>query len=73
MYVFTTSKGMLIDSLVYENGTPLSYSLNLELLYQVALQLKQKTDVQLAEIEKEPEETNASLQSDTSKNKKLNF
>lgn len=31
---------MLIDSLIYENGDPLSYSLNLELLYQIALEMK---------------------------------
>lgn len=40
MYAYNKSKGVLIDSLVYENGSPLSYSLNLELFYQVALELK---------------------------------
>lgn len=40
MYVYNKSKEMLIESLVYENGSPLSYNLNLELLYQVALELK---------------------------------
>lgn len=40
MYAYNKSKGMLIDSLVYENGSPLSYNLNLELFYQVALELK---------------------------------
>lgn len=40
MYVYNKSKEMLIDSLVYENGLPLNYNLNLELLYQVALELK---------------------------------
>lgn len=39
MYVYNKSKEMLIDSLVYENGLPLNYNLNLELLYQVALEL----------------------------------
>ena len=40
MYIYNKSKEMLIDSLVYENGSPLNYNLNLELLYQVALELK---------------------------------
>lgn len=40
MYIYNKSKKMLIDSLVYENGSPLNYNLNLELLYQVALELK---------------------------------
>lgn len=40
MYTYNHSKNMLIDSLVYENGEPISYHLNLELFYQVALQLK---------------------------------
>ena len=40
MYVYNKSKEMLIDSLVYENGSPINYNLNLELLYQVALELK---------------------------------
>lgn len=40
MYAYNKSKGMLIDSLVYENGSPLNYNLNLELFYQVALELK---------------------------------
>ena len=40
MYIYNKSKEMLIDSLVYENGSSLNYNLNLELLYQVALELK---------------------------------
>lgn len=40
MEVYDKSKAMLIDSLIYENGSPLNYSLNLELFYQVALKLK---------------------------------
>ena len=40
MYIYNKSKEMLIDSLVYENGSPINYNLNLELLYQVALELK---------------------------------
>lgn len=39
-YVYEKSKEMLIDSLVFEQGSPLSYHLNLELFYQVALELK---------------------------------
>ena len=39
-YLYDKSKEMLIDSLIYENGDPLSYSLNLELLYQIALEMK---------------------------------
>lgn len=41
METYTQSKNMLIDSLIYcENGSALSYYLNLELFYQIALQLK---------------------------------
>lgn len=39
-YVYEKSKEMLIASLVFEQGSPLSYHLNLELFYQVALELK---------------------------------
>lgn len=39
-YLYDKSKEMLIESLIYENGDPLSYSLNLELLYQIALEMK---------------------------------
>ena len=42
MYCYNTSRNMLIDSLVYENGTPLNYFLNLELFYQIALQIQPK-------------------------------
>lgn len=38
--VYQTSKNILIDSLVYENGSPMNYWLNLELFYQVALEKK---------------------------------
>lgn len=40
MYTYNHSKNMLIDSLVYENGEPISYYLNLELFYRVAVELK---------------------------------
>ena len=40
MYVYQTSKNTLIDSLVYEDGSPMSYFGNLELFYQVALEKK---------------------------------
>lgn len=40
MEIYNKSKDMLIDSLIYENGSPINYNLNLELFYQVALQLK---------------------------------
>lgn len=40
MQIYEKSKSMLVDSLVYENGNPLNYYLNLELLYQFALDLK---------------------------------
>lgn len=44
MNIFTTSKNMLIESLIYnKEGIPLNYNLNLELLYQVALVLKHKS------------------------------
>ena len=46
---------MLIDSLVYENGSPLNYNLNLELLYQVALELKHN---QIQSINSENQEKN---------------
>lgn len=39
-YLYDKSKEMLIESLIYENGDPLSYSLNLELLYQIALEME---------------------------------
>lgn len=59
MYTYNKSKEMLIDSLVYENGSPLNYNLNLELLYQVALKLKHNptqsmnSETQEKNIEKE--------------------
>lgn len=43
MDVYTKSRKMIIDSLVFEKGSPINYYLNLELFYQVALQLKEKT------------------------------
>ena len=55
MYVYNKSKEMLIDSLVYENGSPLNYNLNLELLYQVALELKHN---QIQSINSENQEKN---------------
>lgn len=48
-YLYDKSKEMLIDSLIYENGDPLSYSLNLELLYQIALEMKHNKMSDLAE------------------------
>lgn len=41
-YAYDNSKQMLLDSLVYEDGSPLSYHLNLELFYQLALVLKHR-------------------------------
>ncbi len=55
MYIYNKSKEMLIDSLVYENGSPLNYNLNLELLYQVALELKHN---QIQSINNENQEKN---------------
>ncbi len=55
MYIYNKSKEMLIDSLVYENGSPLNYNLNLELLYQVALELKHN---QIQSINSENQEKN---------------
>lgn len=55
MYIYNKSKEMLIDSLVYENGSPLNYNLNLELLYQVALELKHN---QIQSINSEKQEKN---------------
>lgn len=54
-YIYNKSKEMLIDSLVYENGSPLNYNLNLELLYQVALELKHN---QIQSINSENQEKN---------------
>ena len=55
MYIYNKSKEMLIDSLVYENGSPLNYNLHLELLYQVALELKHN---QIQSINSENQEKN---------------
>lgn len=55
MYIYNKSKEMLIDSLVYENGSPLNYNLNLELLYQVSLELKHN---QIQSINSENQEKN---------------
>ena len=55
MYIYNKSKEMLIDSLVYENGSPLNYNLNLEVLYQVALELKHN---QIQSINSENQEKN---------------
>ena len=55
MYIYNKSKEMLIDSLVYENGSPLNYNLNLELLYQVALELKHN---QIQSMNSEKQEKN---------------
>lgn len=55
MYIYNKSKEMLLDSLVYENGSPLNYNLNLELLYQVALELKHN---QIQSINSENQEKN---------------
>lgn len=40
MGAYNKSKELLIYSLIYEKGFPLNYSLNLELFYHVALELK---------------------------------
>ena len=40
MYAYNKSKNMLIDSLVYENGNPINYHINLELTYHLALEIK---------------------------------
>jgi len=42
-YGYETATNMMIDSLVYENGEPINYYLNLELFYQTALNVKHKT------------------------------
>ena len=49
MDIYNTSKDMLVTSLIYENGVPLNYNLNLELFYQAAIMLKHKS--------KEPEKS----------------
>lgn len=40
MYAYEKPNELLINSLVYENVSPRSYSLSLEMVYQTALQLK---------------------------------
>lgn len=54
MYVYNKSKEMLIDSLVFEQGSYMSYHLNLELFYQVALEIKHRPiDIPLKEPKEE--------------------
>ncbi len=73
MYVYNKSKNMLIDSLVFEDGSPLSYHLNLELIYQVALEIKHRPiDIQIPE-EKIDDSENISLDPPKSKSRILNF
>lgn len=60
MYVYEKSKKMLIDSLVFEHGHPMNYYLNLELLYQVALEMKHNS---LIKVEQEiPSKEESSLE-----------
>jgi len=56
LYLYDTSKKMLIDSLVYEMGAPLSYHLNLELFYYAAIQSKINKKMKM-EIKMELEKT----------------
>lgn len=43
MEIYNMSKELLIDSIMYENSVPMNYWLNLQLFYQIALQLKHKS------------------------------
>lgn len=74
MYVFDASKDMLIDSLVFENGMPINYNLNLELLYQVALQLKHKSSIQHVDCQEklDDEDSKQLLYEETKEIKKKN-
>lgn len=56
MEIYETSKNMLIDSLVYEKGTPLNYHLNLQLLYEVALTIKHADELKETHIEMKKDE-----------------
>lgn len=73
MEIYNKSKTMLIASLIYENGLPLNYYLNLELFYQVALELKHKTSGK--ELEKNVVEENLSVSDEKNikKQKLFNF
>lgn len=44
IYVFDTSKEMIMLSLLYESGAPFNYTQNLEMLYQFALQMKHASE-----------------------------
>lgn len=75
MYIYNKSKEMLIDSLVYENGSPLNYNLNLELLYQVALELKhnqiQSINSENQEKNIEEELSNSEIEKDIGRKRKI--
>ena len=73
MEIYNKSKTMLIASLIYENGLPLNYYLNLELFYQVALELKHKNSGK--ELEKNVVEENLSVSDEKNikKQKLFNF
>ena len=75
MYVYNKSKEMLIDSLVYENGLPLNYNLNLELLYQVALELKhnpiQSINSEIQEKSNEKELFDSKVKKDNGQKRKI--
>ncbi len=43
MEIYNTSRNILLDSLTYEDKTPLNYYLNLELFYKCALLLKNRS------------------------------
>ncbi len=68
MYAYNKSKDMLIASLVFENASPITYYLSLELFYQAALELKHNNDklVDSETQEKISEEESPNLEVDKS-------
>lgn len=71
MDIYNYSKEMLIDSLVYENGVPLNYNLNLELFYYVALEIK-KSKLNSLQSDQKIEEPKK-LEKNKKKSKKLSL
>lgn len=59
MGAYNESKETLILSLLYEKGFPLNYSLNLELFYQVALELKHHPIARTNDINPVEDETDS--------------
>lgn len=70
MYVFNKSKEMLISSLLYENGVPFNYNMNLELLYQIAIEKKHNSGSKSIEENDEKLEESKTLSNQTKKSKK---